>query len=214
MKSFYVVIDGLDGCGKGTQIKLLSERCKVEYPDQVVFVREPGGTFFAEKIRGLILDPEAKNSPALVSMLLFFAARGELVQQLVIPTLEKGKMVISDRGDSSTFAFQIFGEEQHSLTDLFKKLRKEIFNSLFRGAPDLYIFLELTAEEAYRRTAHDKNRVQTHFDLRPIEYHQRVRQGFRVFGRTFGGSVTVDASGSVEEVHEKIWQVIHEFFNS
>ncbi len=217
MKPGYCVFDGLDGSGKGLQLELLKERLAchgVHNGEQVVFTREPGGTPFAEKIRGVILDSLAKESTPFNNMLLFLAAREELMRNLVFPAVLAEKSVISDRGDSSTFAFQIYGEQKLELEEKFWRLREDIFrhSPLRAEGPDLYVFFDLPPEVAYQRMAGDSSRTKTHFDLRPIEYHKRVRDGFSRFAELCKKSraVIVDANRKPEEVHDEVWGVVSE----
>lgn len=201
----YVVFDGMDGSGKGTQIKLLEEKLS----SSVVFTREPGGTPFAEEIRKLVRDnPLAGKSTALNNFLLFWAEREELQENLVVPTLQSGKHVFSDRGDSSTFAFQLFGEEHEELFGVFMLMRKLVFDeSKGRRQPDLYIVFDLPAEVARERALQDASRTKTHFDIRNIEYYERVRNGFRQFAK-YAPVEFVDATKSPEEVHRSVMMIL------
>lgn len=205
----YVVFDGLDGSGKGTQMKLLQERLG----DSVVFTREPGGTPFAEEIRGLVRDnPLAGKSTPLNNLLLFWAAREEVQHNLIAPTLQSGKHVFSDRGDSSTFAFQIDGEGHGELFDINMRLRQLVFHaSEERRQPDLYIVFDLPAEMARERAMQDASRAANHFDVRDVEYYKRVRKGFRRFAtyHTSPGVVEfIDATRPREEIHRHVLAVL------
>lgn len=195
----YVVFDGMDGSGKGTQIKMLQDLLG----DLVVFTREPGGTPYAEKIRTLVRDdPMAAESTALNNLLLFFAAREELMHNLVMPTLGGGKHVFSDRGDSSTWAFQLYGERHRELKDIFKKLRTMMFLMQNRRPPDLYVIFDLPAEVARERAMADAGRGPlTHFDVRDLAYYERVRSGFQSLAYLDFPVVMIDATRSPQEVH-------------
>lgn len=197
--SKYVVFDGMDGSGKGTQVKLLQDM----FSDGVVFVREPGGTPFAEEIRKLVRDnPLAGDSTPLNNLLLFFAAREDLVHHVVVPSLAAGKHVFSDRGYSSTFAYQLEGEQQHDLYEPFALLREWMFERNGRRKPDLHIVYDLPADVARERVFADVTRKETnHFDERPLEYYERVREGFRIFSRDRENVVFVDATQSPEAMH-------------
>ena len=149
MEAKYVVFDGMDGSGKGTQMNLLKEK----FGDSVVFTREPGGTPFAEEIRKILLgNPLTEKSTALNNLLLFFAAREELQQNLVAPSLKAEKSVFSDRGDSSTFAFQLYGEKHLDLLTAFRFMGNLVFRN---HLPDLYIIFDLPAEIARERVMCD-----------------------------------------------------------
>lgn len=193
----YVVFDGMDGSGKGTQMASLGR-----LSDLVTFTREPGGTLFAEKIRGLVRDdPLAGESTALNNFLLFWAAREELQHNLVTPTLQSGKHVFSDRGDSSTYAFQLWGEEHRELLGLFKIMRKHVLEK--RHPPDLYIIFDLPAEVARARVMQDNRGELNHFDARDLEYYQRVREGFQSFAKDYPVKL-IDATQPPEQVHRDV----------
>lgn len=202
----YVVFDGMDGSGKGTQIELL----KRKFGDTVLFTREPGGTPFAEEIRRLVRDnPLAGKSTPLNNFLLFWAAREELQHNLVVPALLSGKHVFSDRGDSSTFAFQLCGEEHEELFGAFILMRKLVFGNDDRRRPDLYIVFDLLAEIARERALQDVTRTKTHFDIRDIGYYERVRNGFKKFSDQESVEF-IDATKTPEEVHRSVLTILAE----
>ncbi len=204
----YIVFDGMDGSGKGTQIDLL----KKKFGSSVVFTREPGGTPFAEEIRKLVRDnPLAGTSTPLNNFLLFWAAREELQQNFVVPMLSSGKHVFSDRGDSSTFAFQLYGEQREEFFGAFGFMRRMVFgHGGGRRGPDLYIIFDLPAEVARERALQDANRVKTHFDVRDLAYYERVRTGFRRFADNHPPVRVVDATRTPEEVHQSVMGILAE----
>lgn len=203
--SKYVVFDGMDGSGKGTQIELL----KKKFGDSVVFTREPGGTPFAEEIRKLVRDnPLAGKSTALNNFLLFWAAREELQHNLVAPALQSGKHVFSDRGDSSTFAYQLHGEVNERLLSLFMIMRNLVFaGSDERRPPDMYIIFDLPAEVARERALQDAHRLKNRFDVRDIGYYERVRNGLKKFAE-YGRVEFVDALRTQEEAHRSVLKIL------
>lgn len=204
MTQRYVVFDGMDGSGKGTQIELL----KRDFVSSTVFTREPGGTPFAEEIRKVVRDnPFAGTSTPLNNFLLFWAAREELQYNLVAPMLRAGKHVFSDRGDSSTFAFQLYGEKNKRFLSSFILMR----NLVFAGRePDLYIIFDLPAEVARERALQDASRMRTRFDIRGIGYYERVRDGFKAFEKfsKYGHVCFVDAAKTQEEVHHSVVAIL------
>lgn len=194
----FIVIDGVDGCGKGTQIKLL----KKDFPE-IVFTREPGGTPVAEQIRDLLLcviDEKSEERTPLSDFLLFWAAREINVKNLIMPALNRGQMVVSDRFDSSTYAFQLFGEEYNSLLDLFLTMRQSVIENC---EPHLYIILDLLPEVSLKRMADEYAQKETRFDLKPLAYHERVRKGFKDFAR-ISPCIFIDANRSVDEVYADV----------
>lgn len=207
MKPKYVVFDGMDGSGKGTQMEML----KKEFGSHVIFTREPGGTPFAEEIRKLVRDnPLAGKSTAFNNFLLFWAAREELQQNLVVPALQSGKHVFSDRGDSSTFAFQLYGEKREELFGIFMLMRKIVFaGDRWRRQPDLYIVFDLPAGVARERVMQDASRTKNHFDARDFWYYERVRNGFRRFAN-YAPMKFVDATRMPEQIHRDVMNILTE----
>lgn len=204
MDAKYIVFDGMDGSGKGTQIELLKEK----FGSSVVFTREPGGTAFAEEIRKILLDNSlSSKSTAINHFLLFWAAREELQENLVVPALQEGRHVFSDRGDSSTFAFQLYGERHEELIEAFMFMRKLVFGAYKRRQPDLYVVFDLPAEVARERAIRDMGRSANHFDIRELGYYQRVRNGFMVFAK-YAPVEFVDANQAPEEVHRHVWRIL------
>lgn len=194
-KAKFIVIDGCEGAGKTTMVKKLLDIlpagiCKVTH--------EPGGSAYAEEIRQLILySPHARTSSAETQFGLQWAQRADHLKNFVIPTLNAGVNVITDRFDSSTFAYQIFGQEAKQLKKLFFEMRKVYLREC---KPDLYVFFDVEPEEGLRRVALRKEQT-THFDERRIEFHKRVRKGFWAFLKTVP-HVIIDANQSPDLVEK------------
>ena len=199
----FIVIDGMDGSGKGTQIKLLQEKLKAS---SILFTREPGGSPKAEEIRNILLQTGGPQSNAVCDFFLFWAARGSHVEDVVAPTRAGGKHVICDRYDSSTYAFQICGEQAQAwLKSMFTAVRTGLPEEY---RPDLYIVLDLPAVVAFDRRNKDALQAKDRFDSKPLEYHERVRQGFSAFAREFGPVRFVNAERTPEEIHADIWSIV------
>lgn len=192
MRGKFIVVDGGEGSGKGTCIERLQ---KVLSPDQNIFTREPGGTLVSEEIRRLLKSDANAGSNALTNFLLFWAARSDLAENVIRPTLNAGRNVITDRYDMSTFAYQIRGQENGDLEDLFYRLRFMIGLDI---RPDLYIYLDVDPEEGSRRTAGRGD--QDHFDRRSMDFHHRVRNGYLEFVRKHEGVVISTTNRSIESV--------------
>ncbi len=203
-KGKFIVIDGGEGSGKSTQLQFLKEK----YP-KALFTREPGGSPYAEEIRAVILKSQfAVQADAFTHLCLFFAARQDHMRNTVVPALRSGKTVISDRGDCSSFVYQLYGLEGIHLKDLFFSLRKQ---ALGEFAPDLYVFFDISPEESIRRTTMRANLFgeSNHFDERKIEFHRRVREGYLEFAKLFPDKVKIiDASGSKEEVWKSFQKIL------
>ena len=163
----FIVFEGGDGSGKSTQIKRLSGRLlRREHP--YIFTREPGGTPLGEQLRK-ILKTRTDLSP-LGELLLFVAARQQLVTQIIEPAIRSGKNIISDRFTASTIAYQGYGRGLNisNIVSLNKLATGQI-------EPDLNILLDLAPEVALSRIS---ERKKDSFDNSELSFHKRVRQGF------------------------------------
>lgn len=169
-KGKFIVLEGLDGSGKTEVIN----RLKKDFPD-FIYTREPGGSPFGEAIRQVLLSDVAKDVPPKAMLLGFMSARSSHIDELIIPALDRQTTVVSDRCDGSSFAFQLYGQDNLGLKDLFWDLRNRIFGELSVH----YIYLRITPEIADIRR---KNRTESnHFDLQQREYHERVFKGYEDF---------------------------------
>lgn len=172
-----IVVDGGDGSGKTTLVKMLSDL----FPkSKLTITREPGGSPFAEKIRALARGDDAKDAPAETHFGLMWAARADHIERHIKPLLAKGH-VVSDRFDSSTYAFQIYGQQNKKLEDLFWKTRAIYLREL---KPAVYIFVDVPPEigrERVQKRAATTNERTNHFDEMPLDYYARIRKGYRAF---------------------------------
>jgi dTMP kinase len=193
----FIVVDGGEGSGKGTVLAALKE---VLPPEKNVFTREPGGTPRAEEIRSVILGSEGAS--ALTNFHLFCAARSDHLDHKIRPALSEGKNVICDRYDMSTFAYQIYGQQNHFLRGAFYNER-ELLGKLAR--PDLYIYLDVDVVEGLKRVR--GRREENHLDRAPIEFHERVRQGYLEFLKTHPHRV-IDANRTMEAVKAEFIEVV------
>lgn len=196
-RGLFIVIDGLGGTGKSTQMELL----KAKLP-KAVFTKEPGGAPGAEKIRGLLKESVASPDP-LTDFFLFWAARAEHMAALVKPALQKGRVVICDRFDSSTYSMQIRGDQRPDLEKFFWTCRKE---TLGEFVPDLYIILDTASGIAKNRRI-GRKQGEDRFDERGGGYQNRVRNGFKEFAKKMKGHV-IDATQGPDDIHEQIWKIV------
>jgi len=198
----FIVLGGGDGTGKSTQCRLLAEYFK-KRSIPCIQTREPGGSPYAEEIRRVILASDnAKYASGPVMFELFWAARVDHLQEVVAPAIESGKVVICDRFDEATFSYQIHGQEDGFLRELFFKKRK-LYLGHFDAYPDLYVFLDIDPEKALRRISIRNEEPVNHFDERELNFHHRVREGCHEFAKLFP-SVILDASGSKKDVHVRV----------
>lgn len=196
-KGKFFVLDGSEGAGKSELLK----RLVAEFGDQIVATREPGGTPYAEEIRDIILkSPNAAQADGKTLSALFWASRADHMKNKIIPALLEGKVVISDRFDSSTFAYQIFGQGATELKDNFF-----VFRDFFVGdyVPDLYVYLDVKIETGLARKKKDGDSDLNHLDQKEIDFYERMKIGFKEFFEKVP-SVTIDANQEIDAVYEDL----------
>ncbi len=199
----FIVIDGQDGSGKGTQITLLRERLE-KNGFKVIFTREPGGVPFSEKIREILLTTHLGLK---TEFLLFWASRAEWFEQLVKPILIEHIPVFSDRGVSSTYAYQVCAREAPWLEEEFWRLKELVLGNF---QPTAYIIIDVPAEISFARTQ-VSNEHSSVFDKERIEFYEKVRSGFKLFSEKVGTpTFLIDGARSREEVHEEIYRIVCE----
>lgn len=205
-----ISFEGGDGAGKTTQAALLVERLGFAGKDAVL-VREPGGTPLGERLRPLIKG-EAPASP-MAELLMFEAARAELVQEVIRPALDAGTIVVTDRFYDSTTAYQGFG----------RGMDMEIIENLNRIAtgglePHITLLLDIEPADALARVgsqpgAQPGKRIdpsdQQRFEEQPLEFHERVAEGYRTLAREEPSRwFVIDASRPVDQIAERVWSVV------
>lgn len=188
----FISLEGIDGSGKTTQAKLLADALTGD----VVLVREPGGTETGERIRQVLKDPGLELDP-LAELLLFCAARAELVAQVVGPAREAGRHVVCDRFSDSSVAYQGVGR------GLGAERVEEICNLATDGVwPDLTVLLRIDPDGAARRIG---RRKADRFEGEGIELQRRVAEGYEEVARRNPERVRViDADGDRETVHAAV----------
>lgn len=190
----FVSLEGIDGSGKSTQARLLAEALGGE----TVLVREPGGTAAAERVRALLADGELELDP-MAELLLFCAARADLVRRVIRPALEAGHDVVTDRFADSTAAYQ--GGGRGLGIDLAERLSEAAAEGLM---PDLTLLLWIDPEQAARRSGGEDR-----FEAAGHEFQRAVASAYEEIAvRHAGRVVKVDGTGSVEEVHARVMEAV------
>ncbi len=201
-KGRFVAIDGIDGSGKGTQIALL----KRALGKKALFTHEPGGTPKAEKIRKILLERKKERPSPIADFFLFWSARADHIEKVISPALRAGKNVITDRFDSSTFAFQICAEKFPELKSLFEECRKIV---LSKCMPDAYIILDMPAPVARKWRSSNPVKRAVFFDKKSLAYYKRARSGFKRFAGIADSKVFfVNANRPQERVRKEIWRIV------
>lgn len=199
-KGLLISFEGIDFSGKSVQANLLHDKLlTLELP--VLFLREPGGTEISERIREVLLDTKHAKMTAKTELLLYSAARAQMVNECVVPHLDKGRVVICDRFYDSTTAYQ-GGGRQIDL-DFIKKIHKFVTEGI---KPDLTLLIDLEPEEALRRK--NLNKLQTdRLEKEDLEFHQRVRNGYlNIAAEEPDRVVIIDGSRAIDVIHEDIFR--------
>jgi len=199
-KGTLITFEGIDFSGKSVQAQLLKEELE-SHKLPVTFLREPGGTPISEQIRNLLLDSAHEDMSPETEVLLYSAARAQMVRELIVPKLEAGEIVICDRYFDSTTVYQGYGREIH--LDFIQKLNKFVTSGVL---PDVTFLLDLEPDEAARRhPSRDLDRMERETG----GFHQRVRAGYlKLAQEERGRFVVIDGSRSVEEIQEKIIETV------
>ncbi len=167
MNGKFITFEGSEGCGKSTQSKMLSDYLKSKGM-KVTYLREPGGVKASELIREILLNPKNKISP-VAETLLYMAARAQVVQEIIKPALDRGRIVVCDRFLDSTICYQGYG------LGIDIELIKCIGNFATQGIkPDLTIFLDLPVRSGLIHRHNCKDRI----EQRSVSYHEKVRRGY------------------------------------
>ncbi len=199
-KSLFITFEGIEGCGKSTQARMLKEFLLRE-GKRVFLTREPGGPKIAEKIREILLSVENKKMLPQTEVLLYMAARSQHTGEWIIPELEKGKIVISDRYYDSTFAYQ--GAARKIDGKLIDTIRRY---ATFGLVPDITFLVDLPEEIGLSRIlAKDADRL----EQESMEFHKKVREGFLdLANKEPERFVVLDGNKSIKEIHKNVISII------
>lgn len=194
----FIVFDGPDGSGKGTQIRLLTERLAREsIPFETAI--DPGGTRIGDQIRSILLDHDLSDMDVRCEALLFMASRAQLIGEVIDPALRADKVVICDRFISATCAYQgAAGADVEKIIELGKFAVGDTW-------PDLTLIVDVPADEGFKRIARKHDAMES----RPMAFHRKVHDIFVHLPDSYPGRVElIDGTGSPEDVHERIVEVL------
>jgi dTMP kinase len=200
----FVVFEGIDGCGKGTAIKF-----SLDYLEKKGIgcdsVRDPGSTRVSEAIREVLLNPKYTEICREAELLLYVAARAQLLAEEIEPRLNSGRHVLCDRYDLSTLTYQyVFGDWEdetpiETTTQVFIGQRK---------SPDYYILLDTPVDIAKKRVGKEKDRQESKGD----DLFEKVRQRYLMYAEKFDNVIVVDSSGSIDDMNNQIAKVLDKIF--
>ncbi len=203
MRGKFVTFEGCDGCGKSTQLKMLSEYLQKENIPHV-FTREPGGSKIAEAIREILLNGKNAEMTDECEALLYAAARMQHLQDRVEPALAQGTLVICDRYVDSSLAYQAYARGLG--TDFIEKINAV---ALDKYAPDVTIFIDLTPEAAFQRKrgADENDRL----EQAGMAFHQRVYAGYKQLVKDYPNRIAcVDGTQSPDGVFADVLRILKE----
>jgi dTMP kinase len=201
----FVSFEGIEGCGKTTQIGILSEFLKSRSISHTI-TREPGGTLVGDGIRKILLHSETIHLTAAAELLLFYASRSQNIAEKITPALERGDMVICDRFYHASMAYQGYG--RGIPLDLIEKLT-ELVCGRFR--PDVTILLDIEpATGLARARARNHSRVEdeSRFEMEGSDFYTRVRNGYLELAARDARIRVINADARVESVHREILKVL------
>ena len=204
----FITFEGLDGCGKSTQLEKLAEALRGR-GIEVVTTREPGGTEIGERIRSVLLDSRTCGLDPYSEMALMFASRAQLIAEVILPALEAGSWVLCDRFTDSTEAYQGGGRQLGTKPVL--RLHELLCRNLW---PDLTIFMDSDVSASVKR-ARRRNKIaeqdENRFEKESSAFFERVHASFlEIAKREPRRVVMVDARPAIKTVHQHILQVVQE----
>ena len=204
----FVTFEGGEGAGKSTLLATLAERARTsEADEQVVTCREPGGTWLGERRREALRGAPSSEPPdARAELLVFAAARAQLVAELIRPALERGALVLCDRYADSTVAYQHYGRG-------IEREAVDAANAVATGGltPDLTVLLDLPPFEGLRRVG----RVTDYLEREPLDFHRRVRAGYLAEAEADSGRwLVLDATQPPEALAEAAWESVERLFEA
>ena len=205
MSGKFITLEGIDGSGKTTQGILLKNKLE-EIGKDVLFTREPGGVKGAEEIRNLLVQGEKDRWSNITEILLFFASRRHHLEKVLLPAINKGKVVICDRFTDSTIIYQ--GRENIHL----KKMIIELNKSVIGIVPDLTLIIDIDPTKSLSRGLSRKS-DEMRFERFGLEFQATARKGYISLAKTDKRYQLIDGNNSKDKVHQMIWNKVSEFLS-
>ena len=194
-KGKFITFEGIDGCGKSTQVKKLVEFFN-KTKKTAIFVREPGGTQISEEIREILLNRHLEDISDRTEALLMTGSRSQLTHEIIIPNLNKGFHVVADRYSDSTLAYQGGGRQ----IDIEWLIRLNQF-ATYDIEPNVTFYIDVLPEEALKRKNQEKDRI----EMAGIELQSRVRNAYLEIAKRFQSRyLIIDGHDSIDNIHDII----------
>lgn len=194
----FIAIEGVEGSGKSTQVRLLAGALR-ELGVEAVVTREPGGTAAGEAIRAVALDKEL-HLDAVAELMLMLAARSVFVSEVVKPALAAGRVVLTDRFELSTFAYQ--GGGRGLPLDRIKEINDMATDGI---RPDLCLVLDVEVEDGQAR---GRSAAWDRIESEDVEFHRRVAEAYRRLAVSEPNVALVDGRGEIEKVFVAVWKAL------
>lgn len=197
----FISFEGIDGCGKGTQIELL-KKYFANNNIKSIFVNDPGTTVAGNKLREILLDKTIQLDPE-VELILYNACRIQLEREVIIPALDEGLVVVSDRYSDSTYAYQHGG----------RCISMELLECKSDLEPQITFFLDIDVETSERRRNARNTGDNDRFETLDKDFYSRVRSAYQTLARRHPERIiTIDGTKSIDEIHDNIVKTLKERF--
>ena len=204
MSNKFIVVEGSEGVGKSSQIKII-ERYLIDNKIDYILTREPGGTSFGESIRDIILNDD-NNTEELTDSLLFYASRYENYKKIILPALDAGKTVVCDRYHYSTLVYQGIVGNNSSV-----KAIHEIFDAIYSKMIDHIIYLYTTPKESFKRIS--KRSVTDKFESRGLSYLEDLSNAYELVFNGMKNITKIDTSEDKDITKGNLIKSLDEMFN-
>jgi dTMP kinase len=205
----FISLEGIDGVGKSTQLRLLASYLR-EQGRRVCVTREPGGTPIGEQIRKVLLASRNTQLAGLCELALMYAARAQHLQEVIRPALARGDVVLSDRFNDASLAYQGYGRRLDARA--VRALDRIICGTT---KPDLTLLLDMAPRVALQRATARELRIKSRrsrFEIAGLQFQERVRKGYLAIARRNPKRIkVVNANHSTEEVQDRIRQIVDQF---
>ena len=203
MTNKFIVVEGSEGVGKSSQIKII-ERYLIDNKIEYILTREPGGTSFGESIRDIILNDD-NNTEELTDSLLFYASRYENYKKIILPALDAGKTVVCDRYHYSTLVYQgIVGNNS------YVKAIHEIFDAIYSKMIDHIIYLYTTPKESFKRIS--KRSVTDKFESRGLSYLEDLSNAYELVFNGMKNITKIDTSEDKDITKDNLIKSLDKIF--
>jgi dTMP kinase len=204
----FITFEGIDGCGKSTQMKAVAQRLEKE-GHRLLLTREPGGTPIAEKIRNVIMSTENEEMVSECELLLYLAARAQHVREKIEPALKEGRIVLCDRFQEATFAYQGYGRALSM--DVLRTM-----NAFATGgtSPDLTLIFDITVDLS-RQRLQSMNKATDRMESGSRSFYERIREGYQELARHEPSTIElVDGARPLDEITDRIYRRIADLLES